>query len=321
MSKQEKSHGITRIGIVGAGMIGASLAALFTGHGYRTTLLSPTEATAARGRELFHTYFEDLAKVGLVTPGQGEICARYLHFTDDYAELADSDFIIECIIENLAEKQQVYAELARHCTRAQAVTSTSSAMAADTLAAGADERIQKLLVVAHPFNPPHLVPFVECLPASTATQEALRATVETFESVGRQVAVMNKPAPGFIANRLQHALVREAIHMVEEGITDADGVNKALTFSFAPRYTQVGLLEHMDYAGLDMIESIHETLYPDLCNADSPQALVTEAVARGDLGAKTGRGIHDWATVDMDEFREAESRPYYQFFDWALPNE
>ena len=130
---------------------------------------------------------------------------------------------------------------------------------------------------------------------------------------------MNKPAPGFIANRLQHALYREAVFMVENGICGPEDIDKCIRSSWGPRYTSIGLFEHFDYSGLDLIASIHQYLYPDLCCDTTVQPLIQECVERGDLGYKTGTGVYDWTQRDMDAFRKKASDPYLKFFNWKLP--
>jgi len=130
---------------------------------------------------------------------------------------------------------------------------------------------------------------------------------------------MHKSVPGFVANRLQHALYREAAYMVEQGIASPSDIDRALRTSFAPRYTAVGIFEHFDYAGLDMVFSIENTLYPDLCRQTEPHKIVTEAIDRGDLGYKTGRGLLDWSKVDIDAYRKRAAEPYLKFFNWSLP--
>ena len=186
------------------------------------------------------------------------------------------------------------------------------------MAKGAGNLKDKLLV-AHPWNPPHLVPFVEIVKGELTSDDSLKILVETLESTGRKVAVLNKSVPGFIANRLQHALYREAVYMVEQGITTPEDIDMALKYSFVPRYTSIGIFEHFDYAGLDMVLSIEDYLFPTLCNADKTQDLVRDLYEAGNLGVKTGLGVYDWSKTDIVEFRKRASKPYWTFFNWDLP--
>ena len=127
--------------------------------------------------------------------------------------------------------------------------------------------------------------------------------------------------PGFIANRLQHALYREAVYMVEQGICGPEDIDKCIRSSWGPRYTSIGLFDHFDYAGLDLIANIETYLYPDLCNDTAVQPFIQERLARGDLGYKTGVGVYDWPQRDMDDFRRRVSAPYLKTFNWKLPED
>lgn len=308
---------INHIGIIGTGMMSSSLALLFTGNGYKTTLYARTDVSIEKGLDRYRTYALDLVSNGLMSEKQAAACEKLLTFSKDYADLADVDFVFECVVEKLDIKHAVYAELEKHCTQLRAIASSTSAFPPDELAAGLTQK--ELLAVAHPWNPPHLVPCVEVVKSEFTSEAALELIMDLLKSVGRAPVLMNKSAPGFIANRLQHALYREAAYMVEQGIASPQDIDTSLKTSFIPRYTSIGLFEHFDYAGLDMIMSIHKTLYPTLCNATEPQDLVRIPFEAGNLGYKTGKGVLDWTGVDIDAFRKRASEPYLKFFNWSLP--
>ncbi len=312
-----KLPGIQHIGIIGTGMIGSSLALLFTGNGYRTTVLANSEKGAKSGLQRYETYCQDLMANNLVSPGQARACQQLLSITFQYEDLADADFIFECVVEKLPVKQAVYAELEKHCRQLQVIASATSAISADELATCLVQKDK--LLVAHPYNPPHLVPAVEVVKSQYTRAAAVQTTLELLQSVGRAPVVMKKGAPGFIANRLQHALYREAAHMVEQGYASPEDIDITLQTSFMPRYTSIGLFQHFDYAGLDMIMSIHQNLFPTLCNAVAPQDLIRIPFEAGLLGYKTGQGVLDWTGVDINEFRKKASAPYLKFFNWSLP--
>ncbi len=300
--------------VIGKGMIGISMAVLFTGNGVRTTVLAKNSRA---GLERYRAYYQDLIGQGLVTKRQAAACEGYLSFTEDYGDLEGAEVVLECVVEDLAVKHQVYREIEAHCPRLKAIASTTSALSPADLAKGVSQ--PEKIMVAHPYNPPHLVPCVEVVKNDFTSQEALDAVTALLESCGREVCRMNKPAPGFIANRLQHALYREAVYMVEQGICAPEDIDKCIRSSWGPRYTSIGLFDHFDYAGLDLIASIETYLYPDLCDTKTVHPSLQERLDRGDLGYKTGTGYYDWRERDMDAFRNRASSPYLQFFNWHLP--
>jgi 3-hydroxybutyryl-CoA dehydrogenase len=309
---------IDNVAIIGTGMIGASMAVLFTGNGYKTTVYAIDDVEAAKGRAIYDTYYRDLIENKLVNAAQAAKCANLVKFTQKFEDVALADFIFECVVERLDIKHSVYKQVERHCKKFKAIASSTSAITVDDLAEGLLQKDK--LSVAHPYNPPHLVPCVEVLKGTHTSDEAVGLVVDVLESLGREVIQMKKGAPGFVANRLQHALFREAVYMVEQGIAAPADIDRTLRSSFIPRYTQIGLFEHFDYAGLDMITSIGDYLFPTLCNADKTQEYIRSRVKSGNLGFKTGTGVYDWSKIDGADFRKRASRPYLQFFNWSVPD-
>ena len=307
---------MAQVAIIGKGMIGISLAVLFTGNGIPTVVLAKE---GEKGLAKYRTYYQYLIAQGLVTEKQAAACEKRLSFTEDYADLKDAEVVIEAVTEKLDVKYQVYAQIEAHCPKLKAIASTTSAISPADLAKGM--KAPEKIMVAHPYNPPHMVPCVELVKNDFTAPEALTAVTELLESCGREVCKMNKPAPGFIANRLQHALYREAVYMVEQGICSPEDIDKCIRSSWGPRYTSIGLFDHFDYAGLDLIANIERYLYPDLCDTKEVHPSLQARLDRGDLGYKTGVGYYDWRERDMDAFRKKTSEPYLRFFNWKLPED
>lgn len=314
-----KLENVNHIAIIGTGMIGASMAVLFTGNGYKTTIYGRKNESINKGRASYRTYFSDLIEKKLVTPRQAAKCEELLNFAQSYEDIADADFIFECVIERLDVKHAVYKEIEKCCKSFKAIASATSAISVDDLAEGIVQKDR--LLVAHPWNPPHLVPCVEVVKGKQTSDESIKFTKDILESVGRQVSLMMKDSPGFIGNRLQHALYREAVNMVEQGIATPEDIDKTLKYSFIPRYTSIGLFEHFDYAGLDMIVSIDDYLFPTLSNADKTPDYIRNLHDAGNLGFKTGKGVYDWSNKNIEEFRRCASEPYLRFFNWSLPED
>ena len=307
-----------KIAVIGIGMIGSSLAALFTGHGYYTVMLASCDNRVGAAKKNWSEVYQVLVEKEYVTKEQVAICEQYLHITTKYEDLADADIIFECVCEDLQVKYKIYEKIENICSKFQAIVSTTSAMSPETLAKGLKKHPEKI-VVAHPFNPPHLVPFVELVRSPESSDETVACVYDFLEKCGRKVCIMKKCAPGFIANRLQHALVREAVYMVEQGLADPKDIDKALMYSFMPRYTSVGLFEHQDAAGLDMVEHIQDYLLSDLCNASGVQTYIEDCVEKGNLGQKTGQGIYQWDEEAKKSFKQRAAEPYWKYFNWKLP--
>jgi len=304
------------VAIIGKGMIGIGMAVLFTGNGFPTIVFAKNPEI---GLERYRTSYKDLINHGLVTEKQAAACEKLLTFTNDYEDLADVEIVIESVIENLETKFDVYAQVEAHCKHLKAIASTTSAIPPTDLAMGLKQK--EKIVVAHPYNPPYIVPCVELVKNDFTSQEAVDAVTELLEACGREVCKMNKAAPGFIANRLQHSLYREAVDMVSRGLCTPEDIDKCIRSSWARRYTSVGLFEYFDYSGLDQENEALSYVYPDLSRTEEVQPFVRERVARGDFGAKTGVGVYDWRERDVDAFRKKTIEPYLQLFNWKLPEE
>lgn len=309
-----------KIAIIGTGMMGVSLAVLFTGNGYDTTVLATKESSVDRAQKSYGELFEELIHHELVTAEQAALCRKKLHFTLSYEGLRECTVFFECAVEKMEVKNGVYRAIAAACPQCRVIASTTSAMSPGDLCQAVPECAPKI-VVTHPFNPPHLVPFVEMVKSPCTDDAAAKLAYDVLEDCGRKVCVMKKSAPGFIANRLQHALLREAFYMVEQGLADPRDIDKALMYSFMPRYTSVGLFEHQDAAGLDMVQSIENYLFPDLCDRKTAFDFVNSCVAAGTMGQKNGQGTYTWDAASIASFKARAAAPYWQYFNWTLPTE
>lgn len=306
-----------KIGIVGMGAIGSSLAALFTGNGYAATVLGRRAESVFMAA--YDAVYDSIEARKLITKEQRQACRRLVSYTVDYADLKDADIVFECVPEILEEKYKIYAQLEASCEKLQALASATSALSPDDLIKGVHKWPEKVLV-AHPFNPPHLVPFVEIVKSAITAQKPVDLVYNFLESCGRRVCIMKKSAPGFIANRLHHALLREAMYMVDNGLADPEEIDKTLMYSFMPRYTSVGIFEHHDAYGMDMLEKLQNYLYPHLAAGTGSPDMVVNKVKAGTLGMKTNKGIYEWNPAAIADFKKRAADPYWRFFNWNLPS-
>ncbi|MBP1736342.1 MAG: 3-hydroxyacyl-CoA dehydrogenase [Oscillospiraceae bacterium] len=315
-----KVNRVKHIGIIGTGMIATSMAVLTTGHGYKTTMFAVNDDLAAASKKTFEDFYAQLVEKKLMTAGQSEICGKYLNYTQDYKGMADADIIFECVVEVLDVKHAVYSEIETNCPNVKAICSVSSALVADKLAEGMG-KYKDRIIVTHPFNPPHMVPYFELAAGAETADGVVEFAKSVLEALDRKPVVLKKSAPGFIGNRLQFALWREALYIVENGIADPKDIDTCLMYSFCPRYTSIGMFDHFDNGGLDLNINVCKTLFPDLSDTKEVPKAITDRISRGDLGQKTGVGFYDWRNVDMDAYREKVSAPYWNFFNWELPTE
>jgi len=312
---------VTTIGVIGLGMIGDSMTVLTTGHGYKTVAVVRRPEMIPEYKKVFDGYFAQMAAEGLMPSNQNEICAKYITYTTDYSELKDCEVIFECVKEDLALKHDIYAKLEEYCPKIRVICSVSSSFVPDLLAEKAT-KYKDRIIVTHPFNPAHMVPYFECCGGSDTAPGVMEFAVAVLESLSRKPAILKKPAPGFIGNRLQFALWREALNLVESGICDPKDVDTCLNYSFCPRYTSIGMYEHFDNGGLNLNITTCNTVFPTLSNIDKAPPAITDRIARGDTGAKaeSKTGFYNWTGVDMEAYQKRVNAPYWNFVkSWDLP--
>ncbi len=308
------------IGIIGSGMIASSLAVLTTGNGYPTKVLVRSEKSRDRFLETVKKHWDTLVGHGEATPEQVRICETYLSVTEDYAAFRDVRQFFEAVTEDAPVKQSVYRQIAKVCPDAVFIASCTSALTPQMLTDGLDEKTcADRIVVAHPFNPVHMVPYVELCGCEKTGPGVIDRVVNLLADLGRKPVVLKKATPGFIGNRLQFALFREAMALVEQGVCDYRDIDTALNYSFCPRYSSIGIFEHFDAAGLDLDARNSALLFPLLSNAKETPFAILEKLESGKGGLKDGEGFYDWRNVDMEAYTRRVNEPYWKFCRYQYP--
>ena len=310
---------IRTIGIVGRGQIGASLATLFSGNGYEVIMLGFHDTGVNKGEiEIGHN-FDELISEGLMNEKQKAVCMSKIRYTYSYEDLREVDFCYEAVSEDVNIKKEVYQQVENFCRDDIVIVSATSAISADIL--GSLLVHKERFLVAHPWNPAHVVPLVEVCRSRYTSDTAVGITEELLNEVGKKVVTLKKNIEGFIGNRLQHALFREAMYLIDEGVATPEQIDDVVYYSFGQRYSSIGIFEHYDAAGLPLQKEVQSNLFPSLCNVDKPQKCLLDHIEAGELGARTKRGVLDWTRIDEADFRKRQRKPFYKFIQWNLPEE
>jgi 3-hydroxybutyryl-CoA dehydrogenase len=302
------SRVIREIAVIGAGQMGPGIAQTCAMAGYRAIVISRSTASLERAQAKVRANLEAMRQFDLVSAEEIAALMPLMDYRNDgLAGAAGADLVIEAATEDLPAKQQLFVELEGVCRADTILASTTSGLRAADI--GAQTLHPERVIVAHYWNPPHLLPLVEVAPSAQTAPEVTEAVTAFLKSTGHAPALVRKDCVGFIANRLQHALWREALSIVELGIASPADVDEALKTSFGARTPVLGIFEHMDLVGLDLVQYLHSYLLADLDTQSGPNAVLKERVARGDLGAKTGKGFYDWSTksaADVIKARDTE---------------
>ena len=293
---------ITRVAVIGGGMMGTGIAQVFAAAGHEVALQDVYEVALERAPGAISGNLTYLAENGLFAADKIEDAVGRVRTTTHLGDAVDgADFVVECVFEELALKQEVFEQLDGLCPPETVLCTNTSVMSITEIAAKAKRKAR--IVGTHFWNPPYLIPLVEVVRTADVAEVVVERTIDLLRRAGKHPIDCRKDVPGFVANRLQHALWREAISIVEHGIADAATVDESIRFGPGLRLPVLAPMENADMVGLDLTLAIHDYILPHLESSGAPSPLLRERVAAGDLGFKTGRGFQDWSPEDADASR------------------
>jgi 3-hydroxybutyryl-CoA dehydrogenase len=302
-----KVEDIKAIAIVGAGFIGPGIAQVFARQGYPVYLMDIRREMLNRVMDSLRANLSQLAEAEVIARSEIETTLQRIQLTDNMSQAVGSaQLVIEAVNENLELKQRVFQELDSLCSGDTILATNTSVMSITEIASQALHR--ERIIGTHFWNPPYLIPLVEVVKGRDTSEETMNITYELLKKAGKHPVKCLKDTPGFIANRLQHALWREAVSIVENGIADAATVDEAIRSGFAIRLPVLGPLENADMVGLDLTLSIHNYILKYLEASPEPSRLLREKVQKGELGIKSGKGFYNWTPESARESRERLSR-------------
>ncbi|MDB5595549.1 MAG: 3-hydroxyacyl-CoA dehydrogenase [Hyphomicrobiales bacterium] len=283
-----------RIAIIGAGLMGHGLAQVFARAGHRVKVYDAMAASL----DTLHARIE----ANLVQLEEPVECLALVSGHADLGDaVSDADFVFEAAPEKLEIKRAIFADLIRLAPASCVLASNTSVMPIGSIAEGLVTR--ERILGTHWWNPPFLVPLVEVVGTPDTSPEAIAAVMALLKAAGKTPVIVKKDVPGFVGNRLQHALWREAIALVAEGICDAETVDTVVKASFGRRLAVLGPLENADLVGTDLTLDIHRTVIPHLDHTPGPSPFLAELVASGRLGMKSGEGFRTWTPEEAQALR------------------
>lgn len=290
-----------RIAVLGAGVMGTGIAQAFAAKGHETMIIYVyDDKKRAKPLETMQRNLEILCQNDVLTEDEiPEILSRVC-FTESLEEAAQfADIIFECIVEKLEVKQEYFRNLDRICPPSTILATNTSCISVTEIA---EKSIHKERIVGtHFWNPAYLVPLVEVIKTEYVSQDIVNQTYELLEEAGKMPVIVQKDVPGFLANRMQHALFREAISIVENGIASAEDVDKSIKYGFGMRLGVRAPMEVIDAGGTDLTYNIHSYLFPHIENSTQPSPLLAQKLEEGKLGFKSGEGFQKWTPQQIAE--------------------
>ncbi len=288
-----------KIGIIGAGLMGHGIAYRFAAAGHEVGVFEPSA-------ELRATLPQRLRVIADLL-GEDPACLDRVSVHDQLAPaVRNASLVIEAAPEKLALKQQLFADLEANVSADTILASNSSAIPSTEI--GRHLKHRERVVGSHFWNPPHLVPLVEVIQTEKTSEAVVTRMMDLLRGIGLKPVHVRKDIPGFIGNRLQHALKREAIALVADGVCDAETIDDVVKSGFGARMAVLGPMEQSDLVGLNLTLDIHEALIQHLDHATGPHPYLRSKVAQGKLGMKTGEGFRRWTPQQADDVRQRLSR-------------
>jgi 3-hydroxybutyryl-CoA dehydrogenase len=283
-----------RIAVVGAGLMGHGIAQVFALAGHDVTITDQAKANLDSAKARILANLKDLGD------DQGAV-ERVTPVADLASAVRNADYVVEAVLEDLVLKQKLFAEIEQHVRPDTILASNTSVIPITDIMRGLQRRERAL--GTHWWNPPYLVPLVEVIETQWTSPAAIDFTMKLHAAAGKKPAHVKKDVPGFIGNRLQHALWREAISLVERGICDAQTVDDVIKAAFGRRLAVLGPLENADMVGTDLTLAIHKTVLPDIDSRPGPSPYLEKLVADGKLGFKSGEGFRTWSPEQQAALR------------------
>lgn len=292
-----------QITVVGAGLMGHGIAQLFATRGHNVWLVDVNEDILISAKEQVESNLINMRDKGVALDGDVSQILDNISTTTELGPACDgTSFVFEAVFEDLELKQRLFARLDTHCPPGTILCSNTSVISITEIAMKARQR--ERIVGTHFWNPPYLIPLVEVVQAEESADWSISATYDLLTRVGKHPVHVRKDVPGFVGNRLQHALWREAFAIIDEGICDPATVDEVIRYGFGLRLPVLGPVETADMVGLDLTLAIHNYILGHI-NADpTPSTTLQAKVKAGELGFKSGKGFLEWSEKDIAESRQ-----------------
>jgi 3-hydroxybutyryl-CoA dehydrogenase len=287
----ENSSQISRVGVVGTGLMGSGIAAVFVAAGRTVFLFDKDPKRLDEATKKIVEIYQEMHEAGLTSRSQAEILA-HIKPVSELADLKTAEFIIEAVPEVLEIKHALYRELETAVEEGVIVASNTSGFMPSRLSQFLAHPSR--FIVAHFWNPPHAIPLVEVVPSPQTAPSVVERTIALLRESRAEPVLVEKEIPGFIGNRLQYAILREALSIVRSGAATPEAVDTVVKASLGRRYATVGPLETADLGGLDTFFTIASHLMPELAKDEDVLELMRARVEAGKTGLRAGEGFYPW---------------------------
>ena len=293
---------IDKSAVVGGGLMGSQIALVLALGSRETALMSRRRETLDQAMADIRRGAEDLQRHGLLKGETAAAVTGRIHATTGLEEAVGSaQFVVESITENLEAKQEVFRRMDAAAPRDTVLASNTSGLPITRL--GERMAHPDRIAGSHFFQPAQIVPVLEVIRGQHTSDAAMDRACEVWKRLDKIPLRVEKDVPGFLCNRLQHAVICEAVNLLVTGVADAESIDLAVELGLAPRFTTAGPLKQRDINGLEMHVNVAGHLWRHLGGWEEALAYLRAMVERGDTGLKSGKGYYDWSGMDPTAVR------------------
>lgn len=303
---------IKSVGIIGAGTMGAGIAEAFAENGFDVVWYNRSESGIERGIKLINLNQKTLIENGILSEESANLAIERLKPTLKLDDLGNADFISESVAENIDIKRQVFSEIDKVCRKDAILTTNTSGLSITAIASSVSN--PERFVGMHWWNPPNIMRLVEVIKGDKSSDKACLNVMDICRKLGRRPVLVKKDVPGFIGNRIQMALQREVMNILEQGIATPEDIDAVMKYGPGARWALYGPCEIADLAGLDIVASVSSYLFRDLSNLQDVPNVLSAKVAKGEMGAKTGKGFYQYTKDKLEGIIRSRDRRLLRIF-------
>lgn len=304
---------IKKIGIGGAGIMGSGMAQIFARFGYKVVIVDMAEEYLEKGKNLISVFNDSLIGEGIMKKEDAEKAVANISYRTDKKAFSDCDLIVEAIIEKMEIKQKFWKEVEEVAKKEAIFATNTSGLSINGISKLLEDKSR--FIGMHFWNPAHIIPLVELIRGDETKDELVEELRKLIIKIEKKPVVVQKDAPGFIGNRIQFAVMREAMHIVEDGIASIEDVDTAMKFGPGFRYPIIGPLETADLGGLDTFYYISDYLFKYLSDTHEVPKMLKDRMDKGELGVKAKKGFYNYSEGKDVEAIKRRDRMFFEMYN------